>query len=287
MMMRSSVLLEKAKSFSLRQNPRLLGLLAVIAVLLVMGLYTITDPHRLAGSHVLADSDWMGYALCHRITERSFTINGRQLPLCARCTGMYLGVVIIFGLLWLSGRSRWNDFPPNIMLFTLFGFIGIMGIDGINSYSYFFPNAPHLYQPHNWLRLLTGMGAGLAMGVMMFPSLVQVLWADQERRSIIQSWREFGGVVVVALTAVVLVLSDQPLLLYLLALASTVGVLLIVTSINTILLLSISRRDGQAQNWQQTLIPLSIGLSLTIIELSTISLIRFHYTGTMTGIPGL
>lgn len=285
--MPSNSLIEKDNPFSLRQNPRLTGFLVAVAALLVLGLYTITDVTRLADSHLLAGSDWMGYALCHRITERSLTINGRQLPLCARCTGMYLGVILVFGLLWLSGRSRWNDFPPNWILFVLFGFIGIMGIDGINSYSYFFPNAPHLYQPHNWLRLLTGTGAGLAMGVLMFPSLVQVLWQDQERRQVIQSGREFGGMVLLALTAVLLALSDQPILLYLFALASTAGLLFILSAINTILLLSISRRDGQAVHWQQTLIPLGIGLSLTLIELSTISFIRFHFTGTMTGMPGL
>lgn len=40
---------------------------------------------------------------------------------------------------------------------------------GINSYSHFFPAAPHLYEPRNWLRLVTGMGTGVAMGRSSFP----------------------------------------------------------------------------------------------------------------------
>ena len=43
--------------------------------------------------------------------------------------------------------------PPLPVLLVLIGFIGLMGIDGVNSYSHFFPNAPHLYEPRNWMRL--------------------------------------------------------------------------------------------------------------------------------------
>ncbi|MDY3097688.1 DUF2085 domain-containing protein, partial [Methanobrevibacter sp.] len=28
--------------------------------------------------------------MCHRNPERSFFINGHQLPVCARCTGFYV-----------------------------------------------------------------------------------------------------------------------------------------------------------------------------------------------------
>ena len=31
---------------------------------------------------------------CHQIPERSFFIDGRQFPLCARCTGILAGLII-------------------------------------------------------------------------------------------------------------------------------------------------------------------------------------------------
>jgi len=35
---------------------------------------------------------------CHQLPERSFFIHGYQFPLCARCTGIYLGHIIAFAV---------------------------------------------------------------------------------------------------------------------------------------------------------------------------------------------
>jgi len=266
---------------------RWLPALIVLGVLLIMGFYSVTNGTRLAHDPVLGAADWAGYAVCHRITGRSFTINGRQLPLCARCTGMYLGVTLVFLLLGLSGRLRRSDLPPLPILLALLGFVALMGVDGINSYSHFFPNAPHLYQPRNWLRLLTGMGTGLAMGAFIFPALAQTIWRYPVPLPAIGSLREFAGVILVAGTAVLLVLINQPLILYVLALASAAGVLMIVTALTAILLLMAVRRDGLATGWQQAATPLLIGLALTAVEIAAISALRFNLTGMMAGFPGL
>jgi uncharacterized membrane protein len=258
-----------------------------LGILLLMAFYTLSDIAHLANSHVLNGADWMGYAICHRITERSFTIAGRQFPLCARCTGMYLGVFLVFLLLWLNGRLHRSGMPSTPIMLILMGFVGIMGIDGINSYLHFFPNAPHLYQPRNWLRLLTGMGTGLMMGIIIVPALVQILWRDASYEPVLANFREFAGVLLIALILVLLLLSNQAAVSYVLALASTAGLLMIVMSLNVVFFLILLRRDGQAVRWQQIVLPLAVGLILAIIELSIISILRFNWTGTMTGLPGL
>ena len=48
---------------------------------------------------LLGKADAIGYAVCHRIDVRSFHLGDRQIPVCARCTGQYLGAVA--GLLFL------------------------------------------------------------------------------------------------------------------------------------------------------------------------------------------
>lgn len=252
-----------------------------------MGFNTVTDIAHLQHNHVLDGADWAGYALCHRITERSFTINGRQLPLCARCTGMYLGAALVFCVLALAGRTRRADLPPLPVLLVLLGFIGLMGIDGLNSYTHFFPNAPHLYEPRNWLRLLTGTGTGLAMGAIILPALSQTLWRAPRYLPSIGTGGELLGLMLVAVVGVALALSNQPVVLYVLALLSVAGMLALVTMLNTIVLLIVLRKDGRAQRWQETAVPLLIGLTLAVIELSAISILRFSLTGTMTGLPGL
>jgi uncharacterized membrane protein len=272
------------------QNPlsrRWWILLILFAVVFVMAFYSFSNPTYLAHDHTLTAGDWVGAALCHRITDRSFTIAGRQFPLCARCTGMYLGVMLTFIVLGMAGRLRWGELPPLRILAVLVGFIAIMGIDGVNSYTHFFPDFPHVYEPRNWLRLLTGMGTGLAMGLFIFPILAQTLWKLDIYRPVLASFRELIAVMAVAGTAVLLLLSNQPTINYVLAIVSTAGVLAIVMAINTIVLLVLFKRDGRATSWKETAVPLTIGLTLAIIELSTITLIRLNLTGTISGFPGL
>ena len=275
---------------SLRQQTsmRRLMLLAIVAIiLLAIGFYAVSDGSYLQHDPILKGADWAGYALCHRITERSFSINGRQFPLCARCSGMYLGVAMVFVVLALAGRLRRALLPSLPLLLTLFAFIVIMGIDGLNSYSHFFPNGPHLYEPRNWLRLLTGMGTGVAMGVILLPALAQTLWQSPQFLPIINTKRELAELLIVAGILVLLLLSNISPLLYVLALASVAGLLLIVTALNTVILLVIFRQDGRAKSWKGAIVPLLAGFLLAVIQISIISTARFNLTGTMTGFPGL
>lgn len=276
-----------ARSWTRPLPQRVSILLVALLALAILGFYTVTDASRVTDSQLLNGSDYVGYAVCHRITERSFTIAGRQLPLCARCTGMYLGVVLTFVVLTLAGRRRWSNLPPPKVLAVLVGFIALFGIDGINSYLHFFPNAPHVYEPHNWLRLVTGMGAGLTMGIIIYPALAQTLWREQTFRPSIGSFRELAGLVLVALLVVVLVITEQPVLLYIFGLASAAGVLLILTAIGTMLILIMAKRDARAQQWRQIALPLLGGLLFAVLQIAIVSFARFSVTGTLSGLPGL
>lgn len=262
-------------------------LLIVAGALLIMGFYAVTNPEHLTHDPLLAGSDIAAYAFCHRLTDRSFTVAGRQFPLCARCTGMYLGVFLTFLVLLMAGRSRWRELPSLPIMLILVGFVGLMGVDGLNSYAHFFPNAPHLYEPSNWLRLATGMGAGLAMGLFIFPATVQTLWRFSERRAIISGGVEFAGLLLLAFLTILLVLSNQQTLLYVLAIVSAAGVVIILTCLNCILLLILLRRDARANNWRQCAGPLLFGLAIALMEIGLIAFGRFSLTGTMTGLPGL
>jgi uncharacterized membrane protein len=49
-------------------------------------------PHPAAAAYLFALAVYaVGSLLCHQRPERSFFLWGRQLPVCARCTGIYLG----------------------------------------------------------------------------------------------------------------------------------------------------------------------------------------------------
>ena len=252
-----------------------------------MAFYGASDPHRLAHDHALDAVDYAGYTVCHRLTAHSFVFAGRQMPLCARCTGIYLGIALVYSVLLLAGRGRWSELPslPMLLIFGLF--VALMGVDGLNSYSHFFPDAPHLYEPRNWLRLTTGMGVGLAMGSVAFPALAQTLWAQQIRRAPVENGRELLGLVVLAIVVILLVVSNQPAILYVLSLVSAAAVIAILTTLNTIMVLLVLRRDAQAHQWKQVLLPLLVGFVLAVLQVSVVSIIRYTLTGTMEGFPGM
>jgi uncharacterized membrane protein len=248
--------------------------------LLVLTAWLLNTPEGLLGK-----ADAIGYAVCHRIDLRSFHLGSRQLPLCARCTGTYLGAVLGIAALAGWGRSRSGGFPSRALLVVLLGFIAGMGFDGINSYLTLFPGLPHLYQPQNWLRLTTGTFNGLALGMLIYPAFNQTLWKDWDGR---RGLRELGWLALAALGVNTLVLGENPLVLYPLALLSAGGVLLMLTLVNTTILLMLGRWENRAGRWREALLPLVAGLTLTLIEIGAVDALRFAVFRTWGGfvLPG-
>ena len=123
------------------------------------------DPGPVVGwpGSLLDKADHAAYAVCHRIGDRSFFVAGRQLPLCARCSGTYLGALAGLVVLGARGHGRARDLPGLRYLLVLGLFFLAWGFDGANSYLTLFPGLPHLYEPHNLLRLITGTLEGLAI----------------------------------------------------------------------------------------------------------------------------
>src|SRR3972149_1130153 len=121
-----------------------------------IALFLFAEPHD-----ALLKADLIGFATCHRIPERSLHIDGHQLPLCARCTGIYIGLLTGWTFIIARRRTRAAQLPPRLLKLVLFGFIGIMGIDGLNSTA-MLVGLPHLYATQNWMRVFTGSPYGLA-----------------------------------------------------------------------------------------------------------------------------
>ena len=59
----------------------------------------------------------VGSVICHQLPERSFFLDGRQLPVCARCTGLYLsgaaGLAAWWAVKLLRGWRPQHGEPPD------------------------------------------------------------------------------------------------------------------------------------------------------------------------------
>ena len=223
---------------------------------------------------LLGKCDLVAYALCHRIPGHSFHLAGRQLPLCARCTGTYLGA--LWGLLFMGviRRRRSSQLPPAPILALLVVFFFLQAVDGVNSYLTLFPGFPHLYEPHNLLRFATGALNGLTISALVIPLFNSALWRAPDPHPSIRGWGEMGVMLVGAGGLMALVSLNSSALLYPLAVGSMLAVLLTLTLVNTTIIAMATGREGGAESWSQAWTLLLSGLCLTLLEVAALILLR-------------
>lgn len=102
-----------------------------------------------------ASSRWrlLFRVMCHGLPERSLLLFGIPMPICARCVGIYLGmlagILAFMALPWVSER---------LMRIAAFIAVTPLAIDGLTQLA-------GLRESTNPLRLATGLTAGLAFGM--------------------------------------------------------------------------------------------------------------------------
>lgn len=258
--------------------PRLTAVVVALAVIVIL-LGTVLSPSSLLGK-----ADRVGYAVCHQIPERSFLLAGRPLPLCARCTGTFLGATLGLVIMLLLRRQRASRMAPVSVLFVLILFVGFWGFDGLNSYMTLFPSAPNLYEPQNWLRLTTGLLNGLALIIFVFPIFNFTLWRDPTEERVIKNIWELMAILPMVALLVLVIQAEVGILLYPLAILSSLGVLMLLVLINSMLAAVVLGREGYALTFRQALVPLTVGAAMAILELAAIGLLR-DYLVARFGLP--
>jgi uncharacterized membrane protein len=239
----------------------------------------------------MGKADAIGYAVCHRIDERSFQIGDRQLPLCARCTGEFYaaGISLLFFAIISpkkSGMPGWRLGAP--LLF----FLAAFAIDGTNSFFYLFKQTsggaldqiPNLYMPNNTLRLLTGSGMGIALASILYPAFNQSAWKDAEPDRAL-SWKKLGILIAIILLVDLAVLTESPAVLYPIAILSVVGVLALLVMVFSMVWVLIMRQENEFVSLKQMWMPLLAGTTLAFLMIGAIDLLRFQLTGTWGAFP--
>lgn len=256
-------------------------ILVVLGVLLLLGFYKVTDQVHLHGDVLLTTADRIAYTVCHRLPTHSFMIFGRSLPLCARCSGIYLGIVWGFTYLASANRLYHARFPRRNHLLLLIALVAIMGVDGFNSL--FHDMGRELYPPQNWLRLITGMGAGIAIALIVVPTFAQTAWQNLVWEPPVETQHDALILVIGAVVLILLLISGAAPIVYVLALVSAFGVVLILSCLYAILVLLITRRDNAATTPRMVIAPLIGGLLLATVQIVGVAYFRFNLTGTWLG----
>jgi len=256
------------------------------AALIAFAIWIYITPPGLLGK-----ADAIGYAICHRIDERSFHIGDRQLPLCARCTGEFYaaGISLLFFSLVSpkrSGMPGWKLGAPLLLFFIAFG------IDGSNSYLYLIKqtvggaldNIPNLYIPNNTLRLFTGSGMGIALASIVYPSFNQTVWREFDPRPALD-WKKLGILIATVIVTDLLILTEHPAILYPIAALSVLGVLSLLILVFSMVWLLMMKQENAFDRLQQMWLPILAGTTLAFLMITVIDLLRFKLTGTWGAFP--
>lgn len=157
------------------RRPLLVWAAAAAFVLLLVGLI-VAAPLLLAGGHEsLALAIYQSFSrLCHQIPERSFHIAGHSFAVCARCTGLYVGLAVGI-LLFPAVRSlRSTQTPARLWLFIA---AAPLALDF--SLGFF-----HIWENTHLSRFVTGALLGAVAALFIMPGLI-----DLSR----MNWRRFFG----------------------------------------------------------------------------------------------
>ncbi len=210
--------------------------------------------------------------VCHQLPERSLQIAGSALPLCARDTGTYLGLVLGLLAVLLLRRSRAILLPSWPLLALFAAFFAFWGADGLNSYLTLL-RLPHVYEPTNTLRLLTGILQGLALLLVIWPVAAFTFWRQAERVRVIRPG-ELAGLLALALGVVALLTQPLALPRDVAGVVSGLGLVGMFTLLNSLLLTVALHREGMAEKNRDVLRILAIALVPALAELVLLSLLR-------------
>jgi uncharacterized membrane protein len=216
---------------------------------------------------------WFLSGICHQLAEHSLVFSGQQLPLCARCTGMYLGALIGLAL-QACWAPRASLLPRARMVLPMaLGGIAWM-IDGVNSYVDFLTGTGALYSPSNALRLATGMSMGLFLSIIVYPMFNLTLWQAPLAQRAIRTWRDVAGLIATAAIVTLVLLQHWGFLLYPLWIVVTGSVLLVLSIVNSMIFVIVTRRENSVGHWTRAVTPLMAGLLLSLAEVGGIALAR-------------
>src|SRR5687768_9906499 len=121
------------------------------------------------------------HGLCAQRPSHTYYFGDRPLPFDARMTGIYLGFLATMIVLIRAGAYRWCRTPSPGRIAVLLVLGGIMAVDGFNSLLKDLA-LPYPYEPRNWLRVVTGAGAGLVLAVALCFLLSVTLWRTVDAR---------------------------------------------------------------------------------------------------------
>lgn len=100
------------------------------------------------------------FVFCHRRPDRTLKFKGKYFPVCARCTGIYVGALFILLLHYFNLSVGLTYVKGKDLLFLLIILMLPTVIDGTTQLLKW-------RESRNWIRVMTGLFFGIGYGLVL------------------------------------------------------------------------------------------------------------------------
>jgi uncharacterized membrane protein len=185
---------------------------------------------------------FLGSTLCHQLEERSFYIDGFQMPLCARCLGIHLAFLISAAIILARRDPRLSGLPSVRSMAAISLLLLPATADVVLSYS-------GIMDTDNTRRVVTGALFGTAIAFIVIPFASSMLAKLNAVGTSLAHPFHWVMVAAAASAASVLALSAESSkeLFYAVAIAGVAGMLATVSCLMLLLVLLLTE-DTQWRN---------------------------------------
>ena len=242
-----------------------------IVVILIAGIITANwffhTPHG-----IYEKAFAVGSSVCHQIPSHSYEISGIQFPLCARCSGLYLGSFI--GLAYYLTQGRKKALPKKgFSLLLLIFFLAWAG-DGVNSFITDFLNKTILYETTNTTRLITGFGMGLVMSTALMTLFNLTVWQDGKNQPLLHNLLQVAAYTAASAVIAWILLSSNAIFFQFFAYISIVTVMAIITLLYTIFWIILLKKENSFAKWSSLGLFLTGGFATAMLQITLLNLLR-------------
>jgi uncharacterized membrane protein len=207
--------------------------------------------------------DFFGHGFCHQIRERTLEAGGLYFSVCARDTGIYLGLAITVVLVCLLYRSvspaspRPSGLPPAPVMAVIVFLILPMAFDGISSYA-------NLRETTNPIRFFTGYSAGMGVGIVASSAVLGMFGNSSDSARVLARPRQAVFALGTSAAVAVVFWLVYPYLGIVSPLIAVLAFLAIMVTLNA-LILSFTRRFGLSSR-SRSLAVLALATCLSLLE---------------------
>ena len=211
---------------------------------------------------------FLGGGLCHQEVERTFSIDSLNMPVCSRCTGIYLGILLSLLALILIERKIKGEFPSLKIVLISVGVFLVMGLDVVLS-------TIGLIRSSNIIRMVTGFMTGWFIVLLLFPLANNSMFKRFVRKSYLDDWKKFIIWIIAGIVGMILFIFTYQYAFIFWSTLEILGLITFITLILFIIFFSLNRKLlGSIDTWKKYLAAIAVGVVSSAALLSLFSYLR-------------